>query len=131
MADTTLPRPRQDDPLPRSAPEAVAPLPEAARLRSPRAWLVVLWGAIIVGLAGFLIFGTVRIGVGHWMGRRMPVREIWSRFLGYLSDQGAQPIVVGAVVAAAAMTLVGAGYALWLAFALTDAPVETPLDESA
>jgi hypothetical protein len=86
---------------------------------------------MVGGLAAFLAVGSLRIGAGNWIGLRLPVRQIWARFLGYLADQGASPALVMAVVAAAAITLLGAAWALWLALALRDATPETPMDDPA
>jgi hypothetical protein len=49
------------------------------------------------------------------------VREIWSRFLGYLRDQGASTAIVVVVSVLAGLTVVLAAYCLWLALALQDA----------
>jgi hypothetical protein len=82
--------------------------------------LAVLWAGMVIALIAFLAFGSLRIGAGNWIGRRMPVRNVWSRFLEYLTDQGASPALVTVVVAAAAVTLVTAAYLLWLSFSLED-----------
>ena len=78
----------------------------------------------------FFAFGSVEIGAGQWSGRRLPVREIWSRFNRFLIDQGASTGVIVAVSAAAAIALVGAGYAFWLALNLQDQAPDAPDDAS-
>jgi hypothetical protein len=84
---------------------------------------------MVVALAAFLVFGSLRIGAGNWIGRRMPVHEVWTRFLGYLADQGASAPLVMAVVAAAAATLIVAACHLWLAFSLQDERPQAPVDD--
>jgi hypothetical protein len=93
--------------------------------------LVFLWAVLVLGAAAFLIFGSLRIGAGSRIGRRMPVREIWSRFLGYLADHGASSALLIAVSGAAVVALIAAAIALWLAFALEDKHPDPPADESA
>jgi hypothetical protein len=121
------PRARREEPF------VLAPDPSAAAQR--QGWpalarpLIALWAVMIAGLVAFLVFGSVRIGAGFWIGRRMSIRDIWSRFLVYLADQGASPAIVVAVTAAAAVTAVGVGFALWLALGLEDAPTESPPDD--
>lgn len=86
---------------------------------------------MIAAAVAFLVLGSLRIGAGNWIGRWMPVREIWTRFLGYLAEQGASATLVMAVAIAAGGALVAAGIALWLALGLRDAPAVPPADESA
>lgn len=93
--------------------------------------LAVLWAGVVLAIVAFLVLGSLRIGAGNWIGRQMPVRDIWMRFLGYLTDQGASAALVMAVAVAAGAALVAAGIALWLALALRDAPAMPPADESA
>jgi hypothetical protein len=76
---------------------------------------------MVGGLAIFLVFGSLHVGAGSWFGRQLPVREIWSRFLGYLWDQGASTAIVVVVSVLAGLTVVLAAYCLWLALALRDA----------
>ena len=122
MADAAVPRPRQEEPL---ALASVPPPALEAKRRLPTVRsLLVLWAVMVVGLIAWLHFATVRIGAGNWIGRRMSVRQVWSRFLDYLTDLGASPALVALIVAAAAVTLAGAGCGLWLAFALRDAPAD-------
>jgi hypothetical protein len=85
-------------------------------------WSVVAWTAMVGAIAVFLVFGTVEIGAGNWLGRRLGIPEIWSRFLGYLANQGASPLTVLLVAAAAALSLVTAALVLWLALTLRDQP---------
>jgi hypothetical protein len=99
-----------------------------ADLALPRA-LVLFWALMVAALLAYLAFGTVRLGAGNWIGRRMPLREVWTRFLEYLTNQGASPGIVLAVTAAAGLSLVGAGCVLWLAFGLRDSPSEQAVDD--
>ena len=79
MADLTVARTQREETrtLPAEAPaEPVArSFPMLPRL------LMVLWAVSVLATVGFLVFGTLRIGAGNWIGRRMPIRLIWSRFL--------------------------------------------------
>jgi hypothetical protein len=93
--------------------------------------LVVLWAGIVVAIAAFLAFGSVRIGAGNWIGLRLPVREVWSRFIDFLVGEVASPALVLVVSAVAAISLIGAGCVLWLAFSLKDAPREPAPDDTA
>ena len=61
----------------------------------------------------------------------MPAREIWSRFLDFLTDHGASGPLMLFVTAAAIVALVLAALAFWLALALRDAPPESAADNSA
>ena len=90
--------------------------PFALRGRLP----ALLWLAIVGGIAVFLAFAALRIGAGKLVGRRFEVRESWSRFLSYLIDQGASPVIVAVVTGATAIALLAAAYALWLALHLHD-----------
>jgi len=92
--------------------------------------LAIVWGGLMLGLIAFIAFATVRVGAGNWIGSRRPVREIWSGFTAYLVEEGASPILVTGVTAAAVLTVLGAGVVLWLAFALEDAPVESSPDDT-
>ena len=74
------------------------------------------WAGLVLASAGFLVTGRLRIGAGNWIGRRMPAREIWSRFIDFLSDHGASGSLVLFVSAAAVVALLLAVLALWLAF---------------
>lgn len=128
MAEVSVARAQREDVLERSSETSqegiVSPFPVLSRP------LVLLWIALVLGTVAFLALGSLRIGAGNRIGRRMPVREIWSNFLAYLADQGASPALVIAVAAAAAIALIAAGIALWLAFGLRDAHPQTPHDES-
>jgi hypothetical protein len=92
---------------------------------------MILWAGLVLATGGFLMTGTLRIGAGNWIGRRMPVREIWSRFVGFLTEHGASGTLILFVTAAAILALLVAALALWLALALRDAPPESAADTSA
>ena len=92
--------------------------------------LIALWAAIVLAIVLFLFFGTVHVGAGNWIGRHLSVPEIWSRFLGYLANQGASTLIIAAVVAAAGLSLLTGGVLLGLAFGLRDQPPEAPHDNS-
>ncbi len=129
MADITVARAQREETrtLPAEAPaEPVArSFPALPRL------LMVLWAGLVLAMVGFLAFGTLRVGAGNWIGRRMPVRVIWSRFLEFLTDLGASGPLIFLVAAAAVATLVFAAVALWLALGLRDVPPEPGADTSA
>ena len=113
--------------LPAEAPAEAVARPFPALPRS----LMILWAGLVLATGGFLVTGRLRIGAGNWIGRRMPAREIWSRFLGFLTDHGASGPLILLVTAAAIMALVIAAVAFWLALALRDAPPESAADTSA
>jgi hypothetical protein len=92
---------------------------------------MILWAGLVLATGGFLVIGRLRIGAGNWIGRRMPAREIWSRFLDFLTDHGASGPLILIVTAAAIAALVIAALAFWLALALRDAPPESVTDISA
>ena len=71
------------------------------------------WLAFSAGLVWFIYAGSVRVGAGHWFGQRLRVRVIWSRFLAFLADHGANALLVGLVAFAAALTLIGSLALLW------------------
>ena len=123
MADVTVPRAGREEmrALPPEAPTEPAPRSFTALPRL----LMILWAALVLGIIGFLVAGTLRIGAGNRIGRRMPVREIWSRFLSFLTDFGAPGPLLLLVAATAITALVLAALALWLAFGLRDAPSES------
>ena len=81
---------------------------------------VLLWLGFVIGTVAFLALGSIQIGAGDWFDQRLHVRDIWSRFLRYLVDQGATPGIIFVVSAGAVITLIGAAYALWLALAVKD-----------
>lgn len=128
MAEVTVARTQRDDVLERPAEASregvVTSFPVLSRP------LVVLWIGLVLGMVAFLALGSLRIGAGNRIGRRMPIREIWSSFLAYLAEQGASAALVAAVVAAAVIALIAAAIALWLAFGLRDAYPQSPNDES-
>jgi hypothetical protein len=129
VAEVTVSRAQRDDMLerPSEAPKEGVAL-SFPLLSRP---LVLLWTGLVLGTVAFLALGSLRIGAGNRIGRRMPASEIWSNFLAYLAEQGASAALINAVVAAAAIALIAAGIALWLAFGLRDACPQPPHDESA
>jgi len=129
VADVTVARAQREE-MVRLPTEA--PAEEVARLfpALPRS-LMVLWAGLVVATGGFLVTGRLRIGAGNWIGRRMPAREIWSRFLDFLADHGASGPLIPIVTAAAIASLLIAALAFWLALALRDAPPESAADISA
>ena len=129
MADVTVARAQREEML---RLPAEAPVDEVARPfpALPRS-LIILWAGLVVATGGFLVTGRLRIGAGNWIGRRMPAREIWSRFLDFLTDHGASGPLILIVTAAAIVALVIAALAFWLALALRDAPPESAADTSA
>lgn len=129
MADVTVARAQREEllTLPAEAPAERGARPLPALPRS----LMILWAGLVLVTAGFLVAGRLRIGAGRWIGRRMPAREVWSRFLDFLTDHGATGPLILTVTAAAIAALVIAVLALWLALALRDAPPESAPDISA
>ncbi|MDF3016807.1 MAG: hypothetical protein K0R44_2032 [Thermomicrobiales bacterium] len=129
MANVTVARAQREEMV---RLPAEAPAGEVARLfpALPRS-LIVLWAGLVVATGGFLVTGRLRIGAGNWIGRRMPAREIWSRFLDFLADHGASGPLIPIVTAAAIASLLIAALAFWLALALRDAPPESAADISA
>jgi hypothetical protein len=129
VADVTVARAQREEMV---RLPAEAPADEVARLfpALPRS-LIVLWAGLVVATGGFLVTGRLRIGAGNWIGRRMPAREIWSRFLDFLADHGASGPLIPIVTAAAIASLLIAALAFWLALALRDAPPESAADISA
>ena len=129
MADVSVARAQREEMLPLAAER-----PAKAAARSfpvlPRS-LKILWAGMVLVTGGFLLTGTIQIGAGNWIGRRMPVREIWSRFLSFLTDLGASGPLILLVTAAAIMSLLVAALAFWLALALRDTPPESAAETSA
>jgi hypothetical protein len=129
VADVTVARAQREEMLrlPAEAPaeEVARPFPVLPRS------LMILWAGLVVATGGFLVTDRRRIGAGNWIGRRMPAREIWSRFLDFLTDHGASGPLILIVTAAAIAALVIAALAFWLALALRDAPPESAADISA
>jgi hypothetical protein len=128
VAEVTVARAQREEMLPLA--EAPVPAPAAARSFPvlPRS-LVILWTGLVLATAVYLVTGRLRIGAGNWIGRRMPARETWSRFIGFLTDHGASGPLIFIVTAAAIAALIIAALGLWLALALRDAPPE-PVAES-
>jgi hypothetical protein len=129
VADVTVARARREETvkLPAEVPAAQVARPFPALPRS----LMILWAGLVLATAGFLVTGRLRIGAGNWIGRRLPAREIWSRFIDFLTDHGATGPLIVTVTVAAILALVIAALALWLALALRDAPPESATDISA
>jgi hypothetical protein len=126
VADVTVARTQREEllTLPADAPAERRARPFPALPRS----LMILWAALVLVTGGFLVAARLRIGAGHWIGRRLPAREIWSRFLGFLTEHGASGPLIFIVTAAAIAALVIAALVLWLALALRDAPPESAAD---
>ncbi len=95
-------------------------------LRRPLA-LAAGWLLFTVGLAWFISAGSVRVGAGHWLGQRLRVRVIWDRFLDFLADRGANSLMVGLVVLAAVMTLLGSLALLWWVLGQRSGDSESPV----
>jgi hypothetical protein len=129
VAEVTVARVQREEmlTLPTEAPAQAAARSFPVLPRS----LMILWAGLVLVTAGFLVTGRLRIGSGNWIGRRMPAREIWSRFIDFLTDHGASGPLVLFVTAAAIVALLIAALALWLALALRDAPPESTADTSA
>jgi hypothetical protein len=128
VVEVTVDRAQRDDVLERPSEVPAEGIVSTFSLLSRP--LVVLWGGLVLGIVAYLAFGSLRIGAGNRIGRRMPVREIWSNFSAYLAVQGASAALVATVMAAAAIALISAVIALWLAFGLRDAYPHLPDDES-
>lgn len=118
MTDATVPTVSRDERVTLPA-ERAAEEPGASSPRRSRA-LLALWAALVLLLVAFLWFGSVRIGAGNWVGRRMDVPAIWDRFTGYLADQGATPALVTTVTLAAVVALAGSALVVLLAFTMRD-----------
>ena len=129
MADVSIARAQREE-MRRLSTEAPAELVARSFPALPRS-LVILWAGSVVAAAGFLATGTLRIGAGNWIGRRMPVHVIWSRFLEFLSDLGASGPLIFLVAATAIAALVLSAVTLWLALGLRDVPPEPVVDTSA
>ena len=129
MADVTVARAGREEllTLPKEMPAETVRRSLPALHRS----LMILWAGLVLVTAGFLVTGRLKIGAGNWIGRRMPAREIWSRFVGFLTEHGASGPVVLLVTAAAVVALVIAALSFWLALELRDAPPESAADPTA
>jgi hypothetical protein len=129
VADVTVARAQREEllTLPKEAPAETVGRSFPALPRS----LMILWAGLVLATAGFLVAGRLRIGAGNWIGRRMPARDIWSRFVGFLTDHGASAPMVLLVTAAAVVALVIAAFSFWLALGLGDAPPESAADPTA
>ena len=124
MADVSVARTQRDDGLTHQtdAPKKAI----GSRFPELQRPILVLWIGLVLATLTFILIGTLRVGAGNRLGRPMPVRETWSRFLDYLTEQGASPGVVVAVSGAAGIALIAAAIALWLAFSLKDEQSEIP-----
>lgn len=85
------------------------------------------WLLFTAVLAWFIFAGSVRVGAGHWLGQRLRVRIIWMRYLDFLSDHGASPLVVGLVAVAAVLTLLGSLAMLWWVLGRGSGDAEPPV----
>jgi hypothetical protein len=129
VADATVARaPREEM---RTLPAAEPADPTARRFPVLPRLLMILWVGSVLATVGFLAFGALRIGAGNWIGRRMPIHVIWSRFLDFLNDLGAPGPLIYIVAATAIAALVLSAVALWLALSLRDAPLEPVTDTAA
>ena len=101
MADVTVARAQREEmlTLPTEVPAETSPSPVVPAL--PRS-LMILWAGLGPGDPGFLVIGRLRIGAGNLDGQATAGAEIWSRFLGFLTDHGAVPGRWSCVVTAAA-----------------------------
>ena len=129
MAEVTIARPQREESvtLPEEAPPEAVPRSLPALPRSLKS----LWAGLVLATAGFLVTGTLRIGAGNWIGRRITEREIWAKFVGFLTDHGASGPAILLVTVTAIMALVISAVALWLALALRDAAPESAADTTA
>lgn len=107
--------------------------PEPVRVDRPARVLqrslgsIASWVAFTVGMAWFIYAGSVRVGAGHWLGQRLRVQVIWSRFLGFLADHGANSVMVGLVVLMAILTLLGSLVLLWWVLGQRNDEAEPPV----
>ena len=107
--------------------------PETVRVDRPARVLqrslgsIASWGAFTIGLAWFIYAGSVRVGAGHWLGQRLRVQVIWSRFLAFLADHGANSVMVGLVVLMAILTLLGSLVLLWWVLGQRNDEAEPPV----
>ena len=87
MADVTVARAQREEllTLPTEVPAETVRRSLPALPRS----LMILWAGLVLATAG--LPGIRKAEDRRWnlMGRRMPAREIWSRFVGFLTDHGA------------------------------------------
>jgi hypothetical protein len=129
VADVTVARAGREEllTLPKEMPAETVRRSLPALHRS----LMILWAGLVLATAGFLVTGRLKIGAGNWIGRRMSAHEIWSRFVGFLSDHGASGPVVLLVTAAGVAALVIAALSFWLALGLRDARPDSAADPTA
>lgn len=88
--------------------------------------LAVGWLAFVIGLGWFIAAGSVHVGAGHWLGQRLRVRVIWSRFVDYLGDHGATSLTVGLVLLTTLLTLLGSLVLLWWVIGRDNGDSEPP-----
>jgi hypothetical protein len=88
---------------------------------------VIGWLVFSVGVIAFIFAGTVRVGAGHWLGQRLRVRVIWSRFMDFLADHGANTVAVGLVALMAVLTLLGSLALLWWVLGLRNGDSRSPV----
>lgn len=93
--------------------------------------LAIGWLLFSAGMAWFILAGNVRVGAGHWLGQRLRVRVIWSRFLDFLADHGANSLMVSLVVLTAMLTLLGSLALLWWVLGQRNVEPETPVTPDA
>lgn len=129
MADVTVARGQREEM--RTLPAEASAEPAAQSFLALPRLLVVLWTGFVLATVAFLVIGTLRIGAGNWIGRRMPVPVIWSRFLEFLTDLGASGPLIFLVAAAAVAALILSAIALWLALGLRDVPPEPVVETAA
>lgn len=115
--------PAVDDALP-VAPDAPPNRISVVAFQRPLA-LALCWLAFTLGLMWFIVAGKVRVGAGHWLGQRLQVRIIWGRFLDFLTDHGANALMVGLVGLAAALALVGSLGLLWWVLGMREGDPES------
>jgi hypothetical protein len=84
-----------------------------------------------LGLAWFIYAGSIRVGAGHWFGQHLRVRVVWSRFLAFLADHGANSVVVGLVALVAVVSLLGGLALLWWVLGQRDGHSEPPVPPDA
>jgi hypothetical protein len=88
--------------------------------------LAAVWAGLVILLAWFLLFGSVRISAGNWNGRRMRVPQIWDRFLEFLAGQGFSPGMTAVITLSAVLAIAGSAVLLWFAFGLRSPESHVP-----
>ncbi len=118
MAEATAPGTRSDDAI-------VLPMETTVGVTAPallahKRVRFIIWAGFALFIVGFLSLGTVRVGAGNWIGRRMSIVRIWQHFVDFLADKGAAAPLIAGVAVVALFAVLGAIYLLWLAFGLRD-----------